>query len=84
MPVTIHVSDPVAFFTPTDGFNERYEELNNHPDWSLYSGDFPGNAELLEACNRVPLSFGRAVCCSSIFSLSVEVFIIWTKDNKTI
>jgi predicted TIM-barrel fold metal-dependent hydrolase len=53
MPVAIHVSDPVAFFTPTDRFNERYEELNNHPDWSFYGGDFPSNAELIEARNRV-------------------------------
>jgi predicted TIM-barrel fold metal-dependent hydrolase len=53
MPVAIHVSDPVAFFTPTDRFNERYEELNNHPDWSFYDHDFPTNAELLEARNRV-------------------------------
>src|SRR5437879_5511700 len=53
IPVAIHVSDPVAFFTLTDRFNERYEELNNHPDWSFYGGDFPSNAELLEARNRV-------------------------------
>jgi amidohydrolase family protein len=53
MPVAIHVSDPVAFFTPTDRFNERYEELSNHPDWSFYGRDFPSNAELLEARNRV-------------------------------
>ena len=53
LPVAIHVSDPVAFFTPTDRFNERYEELNNHPDWSFYGGDFPSNEELLEARNRV-------------------------------
>jgi predicted TIM-barrel fold metal-dependent hydrolase len=53
MPVAIHVSDPAAFFTPTDRFNERYEELNNHPDWSFYDHDFPSNAELLEARNRV-------------------------------
>ncbi|MGO9087745.1 MAG: amidohydrolase family protein [Terriglobales bacterium] len=53
MPVAIHVSDPLAFFTPTDRFNERYEELNNHPDWSFYGRDFPSNAELLEARNRV-------------------------------
>ncbi len=53
MPVAIHVSDPVAFFTPTDRFNERYEELNNHPDWSFYDHEFPSNAELLEARNRV-------------------------------
>ena len=53
MPVAIHVSDPLAFFTPTDRYNERYEELSNHPDWSFYGGDFPSNAELLEARNRV-------------------------------
>lgn len=53
MPVAIHVSDPVAFFTPTDRFNERYEELSNHPDWSFYGGDFPSNAELLAARDRV-------------------------------
>ena len=53
LPVAIHVSDPVAFFKPIDRFNERYEELNNHPDWSFYGKDFPSNAELLEARNRV-------------------------------
>jgi predicted TIM-barrel fold metal-dependent hydrolase len=53
IPVAIHVSDPIAFFTPTDRFNERYEELNNNPDWSFYGGDFPSNAELLAARNRV-------------------------------
>jgi predicted TIM-barrel fold metal-dependent hydrolase len=53
LPVAIHVSDPIAFFTPTDRFNERYEELNNHPDWSFHGGDFPRNDELLAARNRV-------------------------------
>lgn len=53
IPVAIHVSDPLAFFTPIDRFNERYEELNNHPDWSFYGRDFPSNAQLLEARNRV-------------------------------
>lgn len=53
LPVAIHVSDPIAFFTPTDRFNERYEELNNHPNWSFYGRDFPSNAQLLEARNRV-------------------------------
>jgi predicted TIM-barrel fold metal-dependent hydrolase len=53
MPVAIHVSDPIAFFTPTDRFNERYEELSNHPDWSFHGHDFPSNAELIEARNRV-------------------------------
>ena len=53
IPVAIHVSDPEAFFLPTDRFNERFEELNNHPDWSFHGRDFPSNAQLLEARNRV-------------------------------
>lgn len=53
MPVAIHISDPIAFFTPTDRFNERYEELNNHPDWSFYGHGFPANLALIEARNRV-------------------------------
>lgn len=53
MPVAIHVSDPIAFFLPTDRFNERYEELVNHPDWSFHGRDFPSNADLIEARNRV-------------------------------
>ena len=53
MPVAIHVSDPEAFFLPIDRFNERFEELNNHPDWSFYGRDYPSNRELLDARNRV-------------------------------
>ena len=53
IPVAIHVSDPEAFFLPIDRFNERFEELNNHPDWSFHGKDFPSNQELMEARNRV-------------------------------
>jgi predicted TIM-barrel fold metal-dependent hydrolase len=53
MPVAIHISDPEAFFLPIDRFNERFEELNNHLDWSFYDRDFPSNRELLEARNRM-------------------------------
>ena len=52
-PVFIHVADPDAFFIPTDRFNERWEELGNHPDWSFYGEDFPAKEELLAARNRV-------------------------------
>ena len=53
MPVFIHTSDPDAFFTPIDRFNERWEELGNHPDWSFYGADYPSKAQLLAARNRV-------------------------------
>jgi predicted TIM-barrel fold metal-dependent hydrolase len=53
MPVFIHTADPDAFFLPTNCFNERFEELNNHPDWSFYGRDYPSKRELLDARNRV-------------------------------
>ena len=53
LPVAIHVGDPEAFFLPIDRFNERYEELNAHPDWSFHGKDFPGFKEILAARDRV-------------------------------
>ena len=53
IPVAIHVSDPAAFFTTIDRYNERFEELNNHPDWSFHGKDFPTNEEILAARDRV-------------------------------
>jgi len=53
MPVFIHTADPDAFFTPVDRFNERWEELGNHPDWAFIGKDYPTKPELLAARNRV-------------------------------
>lgn len=53
IPVAIHTGDPDAFFLPTNRFNERFEELNHHPDWSFYDHDFPSKEELLKARQRV-------------------------------
>jgi predicted TIM-barrel fold metal-dependent hydrolase len=41
LPVIIHIADPVAFFDPLDETNERWEELNAHPDWQFPSPPFP-------------------------------------------
>jgi len=53
LPVAMHVGDPEAFFLPTDRFNERYEELSAHPDWSFHGRDFPAFKEILDARDRV-------------------------------
>jgi len=53
LPVAIHVADPEAFFLPIDRFNERYEELDHHPDWSFHGRDFPSFRELIEARDRL-------------------------------
>jgi predicted TIM-barrel fold metal-dependent hydrolase len=52
-PVVIHSADPAAFFTPLDRFNERWHELNAHPDWLFYGKQFPGRQALLDQCHRV-------------------------------
>jgi predicted TIM-barrel fold metal-dependent hydrolase len=51
-PVEIHTGDPGAFFTPLDRFNERWHELNEHPNWLFYGKDFPARAELHAQRNR--------------------------------
>jgi predicted TIM-barrel fold metal-dependent hydrolase len=53
IPVSIHVSDPEAFFHPVDGSNERYEELTEHPDWSFYGPQFPTKEALLAQRDRM-------------------------------
>jgi predicted TIM-barrel fold metal-dependent hydrolase len=52
-PVAIHIADPEAFFLPIDRFNERYEELHEHPDWSFYGKDYPSFDALIAARDRV-------------------------------
>jgi predicted TIM-barrel fold metal-dependent hydrolase len=48
LPVMIHVADPVAFFNPLDAKNERWEELNAHPDWQFPSPPFPSFSAIIE------------------------------------
>jgi predicted TIM-barrel fold metal-dependent hydrolase len=62
LPVVVHVADPVAFFEPLDETNERWEELEDHPDWHFWptrpAGEsdapgFPPFDELLAAFGRL-------------------------------
>lgn len=52
-PVMIHTADPAAFFTPLDRFNERWHELNEHPQWLFYGDKFPAREELIAQYLRV-------------------------------
>jgi predicted TIM-barrel fold metal-dependent hydrolase len=52
-PVVIHVSDPAAFFTPLDRFNERWHELNEHPNWLFFGDQFPKRQDILDQLHRV-------------------------------
>ena len=48
VPVIIHVADPVAFFSPLDAHNERWEELHAQPDWQFPSPPFPAFMTIME------------------------------------
>lgn len=41
LPVLIHIADPVAFFWDLNPQNERWEELQAHPDWHFPAPQFP-------------------------------------------
>jgi predicted TIM-barrel fold metal-dependent hydrolase len=58
--VIVHVADPIAFFDPLDEHNERWEELQAHPDWHFWpprseAGEqgFPTFDEIIVAFERV-------------------------------
>ena len=53
IPVSIHVTDPEAFFHPVNNTNERYEELIEHPDWSFYGPQIPSKESILAARDRM-------------------------------
>ena len=53
LPVLIHTADPVAFWSPVDGRNERVEELTAHPEWAFHDARFPRWERLLDALEAV-------------------------------
>jgi hypothetical protein len=58
LPALIHVADPVAFFRPLDHQNERWEELQAHPDWHFTPPPKPAFEGIIkaQAIRRRPLS----------------------------
>lgn len=60
LPVLIHSGDPVAFFRPPTPDNERYEELEAHPEWSFH-GNRPDNGQPWPSWEAVFAQFERRV-----------------------
>ena len=49
IPVLMHIGDPVAFFRKKDQFNERYEELDQNPEWDYSDTSiYPSFNEMME------------------------------------
>jgi predicted TIM-barrel fold metal-dependent hydrolase len=71
-PVLIHISDPAAFFTPLDRFNERWHELNVHPEWLFFGEKFPKREELLDQLHRVIARNPQTTFISTHFGNNAE------------
>jgi predicted TIM-barrel fold metal-dependent hydrolase len=52
MPIAIHIGDPKAFWQPATPANERWDELQAHPEWSFYGPGIPAWQELYDAFER--------------------------------
>jgi predicted TIM-barrel fold metal-dependent hydrolase len=61
LPVLIHVADPPAFFEPLDERNERWEELNAHPDWHFPSPAYPPFLSILEGLANLVARHPRTI-----------------------
>jgi len=53
VPVLIHTADPLAHFQPLDKNNERFEQLQRHPDWHYPSPEFTDHDTLLDQRNHI-------------------------------
>ena len=53
MPVAIHCGDPKAFWKPATPDNERWDELQAHPEWSFAGAGVPSWQELYDAFERL-------------------------------
>lgn len=71
-PVMIHTADPAAFFTPLDRFNERWHELNEHPNWLFYGSQFPRREELLAQFVRAVEKHPQTTFIGAHFGNNVE------------
>ncbi|MFN0051092.1 MAG: amidohydrolase family protein [Planctomycetales bacterium] len=71
-PVVIHVSDPAAFFTPLDRYNERWHELNEHPNWLFFGDQFPPRQEILDQLHRVIERHPQTTFINTHFGNNVE------------
>ncbi len=67
LPVIMHTADPGAFFEPVSPSNERFLELNVHPDWSFASPKFPKRNALHEARNRVIAKHSKTIFIAAHF-----------------
>jgi predicted TIM-barrel fold metal-dependent hydrolase len=71
-PVMIHTADPAAFFMPLDASNERWHELNEHPDWLFNGKDYPSQKELLAQFIRVVAKHPRTTFMGAHFGNNAE------------
>lgn len=79
LPVIIHVADPVAFFDPLDEHNERWEELQAHPEWHFPSPPYPPFSSIVDALARLVLRHPRTTFIGAHVGCYAEN-LIWVSN----
>jgi predicted TIM-barrel fold metal-dependent hydrolase len=72
IPVLMHISDPAPFFKPIDRFNERYEELKEFPEWSIYGPQFPSKGTLRAQREQLLKKHPRTMFIGAHFGMDPE------------
>lgn len=79
LPVIMHSADPGAFFEAVTPSNERFGELNVHPDWSFAGPQFPTRKELHDARNRVIAKHATTTFIAAHFGNDAENLVELTQ-----
>lgn len=79
-PVMVHTADPAAFFTPLDRFNERWHELNAHPEWLFHGPQFTPREELLKQFRRAVAKHPKTTFIGAHFGNNAEDLTAVAKD----
>jgi len=79
LPVMIHVADPVAFFDPLNETNERWEELQEHPDWHFPSPPYPSFLSLMNGLANLVARHPQTIFIGAHVGCYVEN-LAWVSD----
>jgi predicted TIM-barrel fold metal-dependent hydrolase len=77
--VVIHVADPVAFLDPLDAHNERWEELQAHPEWQFPSPPYPPFLSIVNGLARLVLHHPRTTFVGAHVGCDAEN-LAWVGD----
>ncbi len=72
VPIIWHMGDPAAFYQPVNKHNERYDEIRQIPEWSVYGENFPKREEVLKQRENVFKKHPNTIFIGAHFGMTPE------------